>query len=716
MAGTRRVRPAEPEPAAAAPVKAGKSSRSSGSDGPGALNPTALLAAGAVAAVGVLAHMATAGSESAPLLPGPRGLDLGITALAAAGLYVWLRHVLNRHEQRMKRARDELSQGRVHRLLFERSDEGLFVCRASGRILDCNPAAERQLGCEASAIVGTRITEWVQPASPPAAPGNGFAIAAGELNVQPRGGRAAFAAQAEVHELHQDGSTRFVVGLRDLTEDRKTRQQLQYLANYDNLTGLPNRALFRERLGRAMERASRYNRPMALFFLDLDRFKVVNDSLGHEAGDRLLQHVSTVLTQCLRPGDAISRGTPSAEACTISRLGGDEFTVIIEDVGSAEDAAIIAKRLLDALTAPFKVGDEEIHVSASIGISLFPTDDVDLDGIIRHTDMAMYRSKALGRNTYSFFSDDLNAAVSARLSLEGSLRRAIEREEFCLHYMPKADLKTGQITGVEALLRWHCPGRGMVPPDRFIAVLEDTGLIVQAGSWAIRRACVQLAEWDRMGLPPISMAVNLSARQLRHPFLVALVQDTLRETGISPTRLQLELTESLLMEDTEGNRAVLAAFKGMGLSLAIDDFGTGHSSLSYLRRLDVDTLKIDRSFVAQIPHDAEDCAIAKAVVALGQSLQMKVVAEGVETEAQMNFLRELGCNDMQGWYLSRALPSEELVPWLRERHREHLARTNPQRYVVAEVDLPEIRIPEASTTTRRTKAKAARVTTTVGSR
>ncbi|MBL8330090.1 MAG: EAL domain-containing protein [Rubrivivax sp.] len=618
-------------------------------------------------------------------------------ALLGTGAYAGVRRSLEKVQGQLRHSQAESAQVQVLRVLFERSDDGLFVCDETGRVLACNPAAGRLLKMDAASASGSLLSDWIRSQAVPEQARRAmrsFPIVQGEAAVSPRGGGKSFFARIEVHETQIEGASRFIVGVRDLTEDRKTQQTLEYLANYDSLTGLPNRVLFRDRLNRAMERAGRSGKPMALFFLDLDRFKVVNDSLGHEAGDKLLKHVAQVLSGCLRGGDSVML-TPKSEGATLSRLGGDEFTVILEDISGAEDAAIVAQRLLDALSVPFKMGDEELTVSASIGISLFPTDDIDLDGIIRHTDMAMYRSKALGRNTYSFFSDDLNSAVSARLSLEGSLRRALERKEFCLHFQPKASLKTGQITGVEALIRWHCPGRGMVPPDRFISVLEDTGLIVQVGAWVIRAACAQIAEWDSLGLPPISVAVNLSARQLRHPFLVPLVEDTLRETGLDPTRLELELTESLLMEDTEGNRAVLAAFQKLGVKLAIDDFGTGHSSLSYLRRLDVDTLKIDRSFVMQIPDDPEDCAIATAVVALGKSLQMNVVAEGVETEAQAQYLRELGCTDMQGWLLSRALPPEQLVQWLKDRHREHVRRTQPRRFQASDLDdLPEIRIPD----------------------
>jgi EAL domain-containing protein (putative c-di-GMP-specific phosphodiesterase class I) len=294
---------------------------------------------------------------------------------------------------------------------------------------------------------------------------------------------------------------------------------------------------------------------------------------------------------------------------------------------------------------------------------MFPTDDVDLDGLVRHTDMAMYRSKSLGRGTYSFFSDDLNAAVSARLSLEGSLRRAMERNEFQLFYQPKADLQTGEISGVEALIRWHRPGHGMVPPDRFIGVLEDTGMILPVGAWVIRTACEQLGQWDKQGLPALHMAVNLSARQFRHLYLASLIEDSLRENQINPRRLEIELTESLLMEDTDSTRAMLESFARMGVRLAIDDFGTGHSSLSYLKRFNIDTLKIDRSFVRSLPDDAEDVAIATAVIALGRSMQMNVVAEGVETQAQADMLRRLGCNEMQGYLLGRPMPASEFLAW-----------------------------------------------------
>jgi diguanylate cyclase (GGDEF)-like protein len=566
------------------------------------------------------------------------------------------------------------------RALFEESTEGLLVCAANGKVLAANVAACRLLAVNARTVVGRPVTHVLsQDAEAGAVPGalrDGEAVTCGAS-------RSQRLISVRLTPLAKSGGGQSIVHLHDRGEQLQTQARLTQLANYDSLTGLPNRALFRDRLSTAMARAQRTGAPMALMFLDLDRFKLINDSLGHEVGDRLLQHVARTLTHCLRNVDSVVHG--SEEPFVLSRLGGDEFTVIVESIGTAEDAALVARRLLDAVNAPFVVGEEEIVVSASIGISMYPTDDVDLDGLIRHTDMAMYRSKSLGRGTYSFFSDDLNAAVSSRVSLEGSLRRAIERSEFQLAFQPKAELRSGGITGVEALVRWHRPGHGIVPPDRFISVLEDTGMILPVGAWVIRAACQQLAAWDRLGLPPMRLAVNLSARQFRHLYLASLVEDSLRENSLDPQRLEIELTESLLMEDTETNRAMMENFRRMGVRLAIDDFGTGHSSLSYIKRFNVDTLKIDRSFVHSLPDSTDDMAIVAAVIAMGRSMRMCVVAEGVETDAQAAVLRELGCNEIQGYLLARPMPGADFAGWLLEynegrsrRHsRNRFSDTNP---------------------------------------
>ncbi len=545
--------------------------------------------------------------------------------------------------------------------LFEHSESGLLACRSDGSVKLCSPVAAAMFGVAPEAVVGTAVTDWLTPLGR-----EGAAFPGGQWETTGRRpGGSTFPVELTVSETRRDSGVPRLFVLRDITDRKLTKERLSFLASFDSLTSLPNRTLFRDRLAQAMARARRTGVPMALMFLDLDRFKVVNDSLGHEAGDQLLRHVAARLIETLRPGAAdAAEGGPGV---TVSRLGGDEFAVILEDVGGADDAALVARRILEALEEPLKTLDADLHVSASIGISMYPADDVDLDGLVRHTDMAMYRAKAMGRGTYAFYSAEQSAEVAARLELENALRQAHEQQEFAIHYQPKANLATGEVTGVEALLRWHRPRHGLVAPDRFIGVLEDSGLMLPVGAWILKTACAQLAAWDAAGLPPLKLAVNLSPRQFRQQYLATFVADTLAEAGIAAQRLELEITERLLMEDNEANREVLSALAALGVRVAIDDFGTGHSSLSYLKRFDVDTLKIDRSFVSELPHDHEDCAIATAVVAMGHSLDMRVVAEGVETEAQAAFLRGLGCDEMQGHLLSRALPAPQFEAWMAGR-------------------------------------------------
>ena len=591
-----------------------------------------------------------------------------LSAILGLAIYATLRVLPLRA---LRRTLDALHREETHarreteerlRIVFEHSIEGIVTFNKAGTILSCNPAGAQIFGKLPQSVVGRSLPELLPP---PGAfdPGAPFAACQFETRVQ-RGDGADAPVEVTISETRLTGELQMIAIIRDITERKETQDRLAHLGNYDSLTGLPNRVLFRDRLDQAMERARRGQRGMGLMFIDLDRFKVVNDSLGHEVGDLLLRHVAELLNDSLRAVDTVARHGDDG-TFTVARLGGDEFTVIVDGVG-ADQAALIAQRILTALAAPFMHVGQEIYVSASIGISLYPADDSDLDGLIRHTDMAMYRSKDLGRNTYNFYSDDMNASVSARLELEASLRHALERDEFVLHYQPKADLRTGAITGVEALIRWNRPGFPMVAPDVFIAALEDTGMIVPVGAWVVRTACAEVASWDRLGLAPLSLAVNLSARQFRQADLAQMIADALRSSGLTADRLEVELTESLLMEDNVLSATVLAAFSKMGLRVAIDDFGTGHSSLSYLKRFSVDTLKIDRSFVRDTPDDPEDCAIATAIVALAHSLKLKVVAEGVETKDQLAFLRGLGCDEMQGYLLSRPLPPAQLVAWLQQ--------------------------------------------------
>ena len=443
--------------------------------------------------------------------------------------------------------------------------------------------------------------------------------------------------------------------MRDVSEQKVAERNLAYLANYDSLTGLPNRVLFRKRLAQAMQRADQHVQLMALMFLDLDRFKTVNDSLGHQSGDELLQQVAKRLAGCLRGRDTVGRGVRKGQADSmVSRLGGDEFTLIVEGVSNVEEITRIAQRVLDEFAQPFLLDEHEIVVSVSIGITVYPFDDKSLDDLIRDADAAMYRAKEQGRNNFQFYADDLNVNAIESLWTEAELRQALERDQFELVYQPKLDIRKGTINGAEALLRWNSPRLGQVQPVRFIPILEDTGLIVPVGLWVLRTACAQAAAWNRAGMD-LNIAVNLSSRQFRDESLIAKISAALEDSGLPASKLELEVTESLLMEDSTRSEATLDRIKQMGVRISIDDFGTGYSSLAYLKRFPLNTLKIDRSFVRDIGIDQDDTAIVLAVIALAQSLRISVVAEGVETAEQLAFLRGTQCEEAQGYLIGRPL-------------------------------------------------------------
>lgn len=433
----------------------------------------------------------------------------------------------------------------------------------------------------------------------------------------------------------------------DITKRKKDEEQIRRQANFDALTGLPNRTLFLDRLSRAIATARREGWLIGLLFVDLDRFKAVNDSMGHVYGDRLLEQVAGRLTTCVRESD------------TVARLGGDEFTIILPDVGRAEDAAMIAEKIIERLATPFTIESNDLFIGASVGITLYPSDAEDAATMLRHSDIAMYRAKEAGRNGYRFFTQEMNTHAVERSRLERDLRRALERGQLELHYQPIVDLDSGEVVSAEALLRWHHPERGDVSPETFIPLAEETGLIGPIGEWVLWTACTHAASWQKPGLPSLAVSVNLSSRQIKLGLSVETVSRVLRETGLDPHLLTFEITESLIMDDAEHSIAWLNALKETGVKISIDDFGTGYSSLSYLKRFPVDTVKIDRSFVRDVTEDPDDAILVGAIIAMTHSLKMKVVGEGGETPEQVAFLRSHGCNMMQGYYYGRPVAPEE---------------------------------------------------------
>lgn len=448
---------------------------------------------------------------------------------------------------------------------------------------------------------------------------------------------------------------------REMEEVKQARQSLDYMAHFDGLTDLPNRTLLKDRAEQAISHAQRHGGKVGVLFLDLDNFKVVNDTIGHSSGDILLKKVAQRLTHCLRDGD------------TAARFGGDEFIVMLPDLADIRDAATVASKILESLRPPLQIEGHEVFVSVSIGISIYPLNSKDMDGLLADADGAMYHAKKLGKNNYQFFTPEMNNSAQNYMKLEKNLRRALEQNELVLYYQPQMDIETGAIIGVEALIRWFSPQLGMVAPADFIPFAEETGLIVPIGAWVLKTACAQARFWQQNGVP-VRVAVNLSSRQFnhvqhqrqdRHPLLEAVL-NALEQSGLPPDLLELEITEGILMQHLDSTMEILNILKNIGVRLSIDDFGTGYSSLSYLKRFPIDMLKIDKSFVNDITTDPSDKAIVAAITALAQQLKLEVIAEGVETAAQLEFLRELRCRYVQGYYFSKPLPAEEIWCFLQQ--------------------------------------------------
>lgn len=471
-----------------------------------------------------------------------------------------------------------------------------------------------------------------------------------ELRIPLAGGNQRFIEFHGEHFLDPDtGEHRALGTLRDITQRRLTEQRLVHLANYDHLTRLPNRYLFQDRLKHAIAQAGRSGKTVALLFLDIDRFKWINDALGHAAGDRLLEQVAERLSGILRASD------------TVARLGGDEFTIILENMSDSTQANRVAEQILAGFSDKFLLGERAVAVSTSIGVALFPRDAKDMDALLKCADAAMYRAKEQGRNGYQFYTAELNRQADRRFQLEHGLRSAMERNEFQLFYQPQVETGSGRVCSAEALLRWFPSGES-VSPVEFIPLLEDLRLIIPVGRWVLEQACQAAAQWQEGGLRGVRVAVNLSVHQLRQPDFVAVVRDILQRTGLAPDLLEIEVTESVLLDD-RGGTGMLLALNDLGVRVAIDDFGTGYSSLSYLKRFAVDTLKLDRTFVKDLTTDADDDAIASAVISLAHALGITVTAEGVETLEQNRFLVERSCDHVQGFLISRPMPENRFLEW-----------------------------------------------------
>jgi diguanylate cyclase (GGDEF)-like protein/PAS domain S-box-containing protein len=538
----------------------------------------------------------------------------------------------------------------------------MVVVGQGGEIVLLNVQAEKQFGYRRDELVGQKvkniipegfaerlIADALRSAEDALAQQIGTGI---ELNGRRKDG-SEFPIEIMLSPLKGAEGILVTAAIRDITTRKKAEALMVHSSEHDFLTGLPNRMLLCDRVNQAIRMAIRHKRKVAVLFLDLDGFKHINDSLGHPTGDKLLQSVGKRLVDCVRGSD------------TVSRQGGDEFVVLLSEEEDSEDASITAKRMLRAVAEAHFIDQHDLHVTCSVGVSVYPDDGLNAETLIKNADTAMYQAKENGRQTYQYFKPAMNVRAVERQSIEESLRRALERQEFVVHYQPKINLKTGRISGAEALLRWTHPTRGPVPPGQFIPVAEDCGLILPIGTWVLRQACQQARAWVDAGLPLGTMAVNISAMQLRNENFLEGVFAILQDTRLDPRLLELELTESVLMKHAESTASILTALRDRGVQVAVDDFGTGYSSLSYLWKFPIDALKIDQSFVRQITTVPDETIIVKAVIGLGRSLKLRVVAEGVETKEQLAFLQAHQCDEAQGYYFSRPVLPEQFAKLLK---------------------------------------------------
>ncbi len=564
--------------------------------------------------------------------------------------------VRSEREARAANVRLRDSENRV-RMLLDNVDEGIVSISSNGKVELFNPGAERMFDYRSADILGENISilmpepyrsEHDQYLERYLHTGESHVIGvAREVEAQRFNGET-FPMELRISEFSLDGQRMFIGIMRDITERKATEEKIIHLAHFDALTDLPNRRLVQDRIQQTIAWARRADAQFAVMFIDLDKFKSINDTLGHNVGDQLLQMVAQRLTESLRAED------------TVGRQGGDEFIVLLASLSAAEDSALVAQKILSALSAPFVINGQDLRTGASLGIAIYPQDGEDVETLLKNSDTAMYHAKEAGRSNYQFFAQTMNAAAAERLLLESSLRQAIDRNQLLLHYQPLVNIADGRIVATEALVRWDHPELGLISPARFIPIAEDSGVIIPLGDWVLRRACYQLKQWREQGIPLQRMVVNLSPRQFRQKHLVQTFTQVLKETGVDPHWLGLEVTESVIMENPEEAIGILCELKALGIELSLDDFGTGYSSLSYLKRFPIDKLKIDQSFVRDITTDPDDESMVAAIIVMAHQLNIRVVAEGVETEAQLAFLRGQGCDEYQGYYFSRPLPADEL--------------------------------------------------------
>jgi diguanylate cyclase (GGDEF)-like protein/PAS domain S-box-containing protein len=563
--------------------------------------------------------------------------------------------------ERLKAQHDERLAAQKLRMHFETTPLAVVEWDRSRKITAWNPAAEDMFGYGAAEALGkplpTLLASGAERANVEAMCRELIDVKEGSktalANVT-RQGRTIHCEWYNTPLVDESGEVSgFASLVQDITERLNTERTIHYMAHHDALTGLPNRRLMQDRLNQAIMAARRKQRHVAVLFLDLDRFKVVNDTLGHDTGDFILKDVARRLMSCVREVD------------TVSREGGDEFVVILPDLERPENARIVADKIMDELARPVEIGGQEIHVTPSIGISHYPNDATDVHQLLKHADNAMYQAKDAGRNTVRFFTSDLNFLLSKRLEIESRLRKAIDHEEFFLRYQPQVDLATGRICGMEALIRWNDPQKGEIFPKDFIFVAEELGLIVPIGEWVFRTACRQLKHWAEEGLPPITVSINISPRQFLSRRLVSTLLQIVRETGANPRQVELEITETMIMRNVEQSIETLTQLRSVGMQVAVDDFGVGYSSLGQLTRLPATSMKIDRSFIMNVPGDASSGSITEAIIAMAKRLKLRCIAEGVETRAQLEFLRTNHCEAFQGFLFSRPVTALEATAMLR---------------------------------------------------